>query len=56
MSKSKPNDNKNRNREIPDSSTKKSRGSKSVHSPLDESQEDGWKPDAKDKGNTEEEE
>ncbi|WP_179008100.1 hypothetical protein [Winogradskyella forsetii] len=55
MSNSKPNDNKNGNREIPDSSTKKARGSKSVHSPLDNSQEDGWKPDAIDKGNTEEE-
>ncbi|NNE32812.1 MAG: hypothetical protein HKN40_10635 [Winogradskyella sp.] len=53
MSNSKPNDNKDGNREIPDSSTKKARGSKSVHSPLDDSQEDGWKPDAIDKGKSE---
>ncbi|WP_179345914.1 hypothetical protein [Winogradskyella ursingii] len=55
MSNSKPNDNKNGDREIPDSSTKKARGSKCVHSPLDNSQEDGWKPDATEKDNTEEE-
>jgi hypothetical protein len=55
MSNSKPNDNKNGNREIPDSSTKKASGSKSVHSPLDNSQEDGFKPDAIDKGKKEEE-
>ncbi|MDN3492557.1 hypothetical protein [Winogradskyella bathintestinalis] len=48
---SKSNDSKDKAREIPDSSTKKSRESKSVHSPLDNSQEDGWKP----KANSEEE-
>jgi len=51
----KPNDHKNENREILDSSTKKARGIKSVHSPLDNSQKGGWKPDVIDKGNTAEE-
>lgn len=34
----------NKERHIPDSSTKKARGSKSVHSELDDSTEDGYKP------------
>lgn len=41
--KSKPNDNKNNNDQLPDSSTKTARGSKSVHSEKDNSTEDGFK-------------
>lgn len=38
-------DSKNKDKDIPDSSLKHDRGSKKVHSELDDSQEDGWKPD-----------
>lgn len=36
-------------RHIPDSDTKKARGSKSVHSELDDSTEDGYKPNKEQK-------
>ena len=47
MMSTKPNDNKDQNRQIPDSSSKQARGSKNVHSKTDDSQKEGWKPDAK---------
>ena len=52
---SKSNDNKNGNKEIPDSGKKQARGSKNVHSSNDDSQEDGWKPNKPDKEKSEEE-
>lgn len=55
MSSQNSKNNKGRNKNIPDSSSKKARGSKSVHSPLDDSQEDGWKPNTKDNSKSEEE-
>ncbi len=41
---SKDNKNKGGNKSIPDSSVKKARGSKKVHSELDDSTKDGWQP------------
>ena len=40
------NDSNDKSRQIPDSDTKTDRGSKSVHSELDESNERGWQPEA----------